>query len=94
MCAAQVCLFDLDYGLPVQVRDQALGMQDESLPDSAVGKEFALQRMTAEGEFDESKFNAQAPNDLLQRLARTGPYYKVCLLQRLGQAVPVGPGGS
>ncbi|GAB4817663.1 hypothetical protein N2152v2_004709 [Parachlorella kessleri] len=70
----QVCLFDLDYGLPVQVRDQALGTQDESLPDSAVGKEFQLQRMTAEGELDESKFNA--PSDLLQRLARTGPYYK------------------
>lgn len=79
-----MCLFDLDYGLPVQVRDQALGMGDESLPESAVGKEYALQRMTAEGDFDESKFNAQAPNDMLQRLQRTGPYYKVRANEKWG----------
>ena len=41
----QVCLLDLDYGLPVQVRDQALGKQDEGLPESDPGKEYALQRM-------------------------------------------------
>lgn len=70
-------MFDLDYGLPVQVRDQALGLQDDSLPESAVGKEFALKRMTDEGEFDESKFNAPQGSEMLQRLKRTGPYYKV-----------------
>lgn len=42
---AQVCLFDLDYGLPVQVRDHALGQAQESLPESDPGKEYALQRM-------------------------------------------------
>jgi hypothetical protein len=41
----QVCLLDLEYGLPVQVRDQALGMANEGLPESDAGKEYALQRM-------------------------------------------------
>jgi pre-mRNA-splicing factor RBM22/SLT11 len=40
-----VCLLDLDYGLPVQVRDQALGMANEGLPESDPGKEYALNRM-------------------------------------------------
>ena len=72
----QVCLLDLDYNLPVQVRDQALGMQDDGLPESAAGKEYALQRMADEGELDRSKFNAPAANDLLQKLQRPAPYYK------------------
>lgn len=38
----QVCLFDLDYGLPVQVRDTALGIEKDEIPESAVGKEFQL----------------------------------------------------
>ena len=75
---AQVCLFDLDYGLPVQVRDQALGLGEEGLPESAVGKEYQLQRMSEEGGFDEAQFNAPpGGSDLLERLARRGPYYKV-----------------
>lgn len=41
----QVCLLDLDYGLPVEVRDKALGMAQESLPESDPGKEYALNRM-------------------------------------------------
>ena len=72
----QVCLLDLDYNLPVQVRDQALGMQDEGLPESAAGKEYALKRMADEGELDRSRFNAPAASDLLQKLARPAPYYK------------------
>lgn len=38
-------MLDLDYGLPVQVRDYALGMQDEGLPESESGREYALQQM-------------------------------------------------
>lgn len=40
----QVCLLDLDYNLPVQVRDYALGLDNEDEPSSGVGKEYALQR--------------------------------------------------
>ena len=48
-CLPQVCLLDLDYGLPVQVRDQALGQAQESLPESDAGKEYALNRMQVRG---------------------------------------------
>lgn len=72
----QVCLLDLDYNLPVQVRDKALGMEGEALPQSAAGLEYSLKRMEDEGELERSKFNSAAPNELLNKLQRTQPYYK------------------
>ncbi|KDD74917.1 hypothetical protein H632_c989p0, partial [Helicosporidium sp. ATCC 50920] len=72
----QVCLFDLEYGLPVQVRDQALGLSEDALPESAAGKEFALTRAAETGELDGRKFDAPASSELLQSLRRTDPYYK------------------
>lgn len=73
---SQVCLFDLEYGLPVQVRDQALGLSEDALPESAAGKEFALTRAAETGELDGRKFDAPASSELLQSLRRTDPYYK------------------
>lgn len=35
----QTCLLDLEYGLPVQVRDSALKIKDD-LPKSAVNREY------------------------------------------------------
>ena len=75
-CLVQVCLLDLDYNLPVQVRDQALGMEDEALPESDVGKEYQLERMSKEGELD-SSFAKAKPNDTILKLQRTTPYYQV-----------------
>jgi pre-mRNA-splicing factor RBM22/SLT11 len=72
----QVCLFDLEYGLPVQVRDHALGIMADEEPQSEVGKEYKLNQAIKEGSVD-SSFTKQAPNDLLLKLARTTPYYKV-----------------
>lgn len=77
----QVCLFDLDYGLPVQVRDTALGIEKEDIPESDVGKEFQLNEQIKRGE-TESAYGAGAggggrSNDMLMHLARTTPYYKV-----------------
>ncbi|KNC81069.1 hypothetical protein SARC_06592 [Sphaeroforma arctica JP610] len=43
----QTCIFDLQYGLPVQVRDQALGIVD-NVPKSAVNKEYYAQNMEAQ----------------------------------------------
>ncbi|KAF8060585.1 zinc finger CCCH domain-containing protein 40 [Scenedesmus sp. PABB004] len=75
----QVCLFDLDYGLPVQVRDTALGIEREDIPESDVGKEFQLNEQIARGQ-TESSFGdggrAGPSNDMLMRLQRTSPYYK------------------
>ena len=58
MC--QVCLLDLEYGIPVQARDTALGIEDESLPESDVGKEFRLKEMENAGLL-ESSFSKVCP---------------------------------
>ncbi len=71
-----MCLLDLDYNLPVQVRDQALGVEDEALPESDVGREFALERMANEGELGVA-FNKSKANDTILKLQRTNPYYQV-----------------
>ena len=81
--AMQVCLLDLDYNLPVQVRDSALteeGAELAALPESDVGKEYALQKMSSEGTLGEV-YTKQQANDTILRLQRTGPYYKVCCLR-------------
>lgn len=72
----QVCLLDLDYNLPVQVRDEALGLQGDQLPQSDAGKEYALQLASETGELDRARFDAPAPPDMLLKLQRTTPYYK------------------
>lgn len=43
----QTCLLDLEYGLPIQVRDAALKMKDD-LPKSDVNKEYYIQNMERE----------------------------------------------
>lgn len=45
MC--QTCLLDLQYGLPIQVRDAALKVEDD-LPRSDVNKEYYIQNMDSE----------------------------------------------
>ena len=40
----QTCLLDLEYGLPVQVRDAALKIK-EDLPKSVVNKEYFNQQL-------------------------------------------------
>ena len=82
---AQVCLLDLDYNLPVQVRDQALaeaGEVIEALPQSDAGREYALNAMSKEG-MTTSSFAKAAGNDTIMRLQRTTPYYKVRAVLRL-----------
>ncbi|KAG8171859.1 hypothetical protein JTE90_013017 [Oedothorax gibbosus] len=43
----QTCLLDLEYGLPVQVRDYAMNMKDE-IPKSEVNREYYSQNMERE----------------------------------------------
>ncbi|KAH7961339.1 hypothetical protein HPB52_008026 [Rhipicephalus sanguineus] len=77
----QTCLLDLDYGLPVQVRDNALSLRDD-MPKSDVNKEYYSQNMeraVADGDPSQpygALAKAQSPSDLLMKLARTTPYYK------------------
>lgn len=43
----QTCLLDLEYGLPIQVRDAALKVQDD-LPRNDINKEYYIQNMDNE----------------------------------------------
>lgn len=88
-----MCLLDLDYNLPVQVRDSATGKELEDLPESDVNKEYVLQRLAEDGDLD-SSYNKQRADDTILKLQRTTPYYKVSwvpdsLVQALEQHLDV-----
>lgn len=71
----QTCLLDLQFGLPVQVRDSVLP-DHEHIPQADVHKElFAdqAQRRIAAGEVEWGK---APPSHMLAKLARSTPYYK------------------
>ena len=89
----QVCLLDLDYNLPVQVRDSATGKEVEDLPESDVNKEYVLQRLAEDGDLD-SSYNKQRANDTILKLQRTTPYYKVGCTWRQGIHPPPCSGAS
>ena len=42
--ACQTCILDLEYGLPIQVRDSVLKVKDD-LPKSDVNREYYLQQV-------------------------------------------------
>uniref|UniRef100_A0A4X2KE74 Pre-mRNA-splicing factor RBM22 n=1 Tax=Vombatus ursinus TaxID=29139 RepID=A0A4X2KE74_VOMUR len=77
----QTCLLDLEYGLPIQVRDAGLSFKDD-MPKSDVNKEFYTQN--AEREISNSDGSqpvgvlgkATTASDMLLKLAWTTPYYK------------------
>ncbi|XP_037084369.1 LOW QUALITY PROTEIN: pre-mRNA-splicing factor RBM22-like [Pollicipes pollicipes] len=73
----QTCLLDLEYGLPIQVRDAALKLK-EDIPKSDVNKEYYIQNKEQElqGANPAGALKSAAPSDLLLKLARTTPYYK------------------
>ncbi|XP_050392023.1 pre-mRNA-splicing factor RBM22 [Patella vulgata] len=78
----QTCLLDLEYGLPVQVRDAALKVAD-TMPKSEVNREFYTQNLEREiGDGDSINpigsmaGKSQTHSDMLLKLARTTPYYK------------------
>lgn len=74
----QTCLFDLEYGLPVQVRDKFLEEQGQTklaLPASRIGRDFALQEFAKQDDND-LPYGKTAAHPMLKRLARMTPYYK------------------
>ncbi|KAL1395473.1 hypothetical protein pipiens_011227 [Culex pipiens pipiens] len=60
----QTCLLDLEYGLPTQVRDAALKIQDK-IPESDVNKEYYIQ--TIEGQLKAAGDNTVAAGVVGQR---------------------------
>eukprot|EP01053_Blabericola_migrator_P003280 Blabericola_migrator_1__3279@NODE_1966_length_3490_cov_103_728309_g1250_i0_p3_GENE_NODE_1966_length_3490_cov_103_728309_g1250_i0NODE_1966_length_3490_cov_103_728309_g1250_i0_p3_ORF_typecomplete_len226_score12_77Torus/PF16131_5/3_2e10zf_CCCH_4/PF18345_1/4_1e08zfCCCH_4/PF18044_1/5e06zfCCCH/PF00642_24/8e06zfCCCH_3/PF15663_5/1_8e04zfCCCH_3/PF15663_5/3_6e06zfCCCH_2/PF14608_6/0_015_NODE_1966_length_3490_cov_103_728309_g1250_i026953372 len=88
----QVCLFDLQYGLPVQVRDrflEAVGGDPSAMPLSRVNRDYQINRM--QGLPDQPAGFDKAPlNPILARLQRTAPYYnrnaaRVCTFWARGE---------
>uniref|UniRef100_A0A8C1Y0P8 Pre-mRNA-splicing factor RBM22 n=1 Tax=Cyprinus carpio TaxID=7962 RepID=A0A8C1Y0P8_CYPCA len=77
----QTCLLDLEYGLPIQVRDTGMSIKDD-IPRSDVNKEYYTQNMEREIQNSDSTRpvgmlgKAQNPSDMLLKLARATPYYK------------------
>ncbi|XP_077216471.1 zinc finger CCCH domain-containing protein 40-like [Tasmannia lanceolata] len=76
----QVCLLDLEYGLPVQVRDTALAINsNDAIPKSDVNREYFAEehdRRARAGIDYESSYGKARPNDTILKLQRTTPYYK------------------
>ncbi len=82
--STQVCLLDLQYGLPVQVRDQILskakggGESVNVVPHSDISKQWQItlqERSMATGGGSDGHAESAANSDLL-RLARRQPYYR------------------
>ncbi|XP_078407310.1 pre-mRNA-splicing factor RBM22 [Cetorhinus maximus] len=77
----QTCLLDLEYGLPIQVRDAGISLKDE-MPKSDVNKEYYTQNMEREIQNSDGTRavgalgKATSSSDMLLKLARTTPYYK------------------
>jgi len=78
----QTCMLDLEYGLPIQVRDAALKIKDE-LPKSDVNREYYLQNVDSAladaASIGPGGTLGKLPShksELLAKLARTTPYYK------------------
>eukprot|EP00640_Fibrocapsa_japonica_P001287 CAMPEP_0113941608 /NCGR_PEP_ID=MMETSP1339-20121228/7491_1 /TAXON_ID=94617 /ORGANISM="Fibrocapsa japonica" /LENGTH=381 /DNA_ID=CAMNT_0000945801 /DNA_START=29 /DNA_END=1171 /DNA_ORIENTATION=- /assembly_acc=CAM_ASM_000762 len=75
----QICILDLQYGLPVQVRDAFLSEQDKVVvPQSDANREwFAGQHNAMVATSGGGSGYDKAPrNQTLLRLARNTPYYK------------------
>uniref|UniRef100_A0A8C9CH03 Pre-mRNA-splicing factor RBM22 n=1 Tax=Phocoena sinus TaxID=42100 RepID=A0A8C9CH03_PHOSS len=77
----QTCLLDLEYGLPIQVRDAGLSFKDD-MPKSDVNKEYYTQNMEREISNSDGTRpvgmlgKTTSTSDMLLKLARTTPYYK------------------
>lgn len=76
----QTCVLDLQYGLPVQVRDTALEQHErEGMPVTQVNREY-LQEVAEHAhdaeDANQSYHKFTRPSLLLQKLQRRAPYYK------------------
>eukprot|EP00923_Selenidium_pygospionis_P011405 GHVN01019700.1.p1 GENE.GHVN01019700.1~~GHVN01019700.1.p1 ORF type:complete len:370 (+),score=27.66 GHVN01019700.1:35-1144(+) len=84
----QTCLFDLEYGLPVQVRDRYLEDHVKlDLPESRVNRDYIAGQMSSQ---TESLTYGKSANPMLAKLARTTPYYprnraRICSFWQRGE---------
>ncbi|KAF8393141.1 hypothetical protein HHK36_021382 [Tetracentron sinense] len=90
----QVCILDLQYGLPVQVRDTALSISsNDSIPVSGVNREYfteELDRRARAGLDNEPSYGKISPNGAILKFQRPAPYYTrnqphVCSFYKKGE---------
>eukprot|EP00611_Tribonema_gayanum_P024707 TRINITY_DN5502_c0_g1_i1.p1 TRINITY_DN5502_c0_g1~~TRINITY_DN5502_c0_g1_i1.p1 ORF type:complete len:199 (-),score=42.64 TRINITY_DN5502_c0_g1_i1:338-934(-) len=76
----QVCILDLQYGLPVQVRDRVLAEgnepDDDGIPKSDTNLQWMVQQQTQLQASGGSGYDAAGTNQKLLRMARNAPYYR------------------
>lgn len=76
----QTCILDLQYGLPVEVRDAGLEEADKlEMPTSTTTRDFMYEQLESQlAQEGPGKAFAQVkrPNAMLHRLQRSGPYYE------------------
>ncbi|KAI9352278.1 putative RNA-binding protein [Zopfochytrium polystomum] len=75
----QTCVLDLEYGLPVQVRDSVLNVED-SVPRSDVNREYFVQKVEGQLGATDTLVNygkaTSIAKETLKKMARVEPYYK------------------
>ncbi|KAJ3129070.1 RNA binding motif protein 22 [Nowakowskiella sp. JEL0407] len=76
----QTCVLDLEYSLPVQVRDSILGTNDD-VPKSDVNREYFVQNLESKLGSDSLISYGKSPSaakEILKKMSRNGeePYYK------------------
>ncbi|BFZ61225.1 Pre-mRNA-splicing factor slt11 [Saitoella coloradoensis] len=75
----QSCLLDLQFGLPIQIRDAALKLVAQG-PSSDINKQYYAQNNEGKLKDGDTPVNYQnadtAARDLLRKLARSEPYFK------------------
>ncbi|SPO35232.1 related to Cell cycle control protein cwf5 [Pseudozyma flocculosa] len=77
----QTCILDLQYGLPVQVRDTALNLK-QSMPNADANRHHYIQAMESQLEGATSLIDSsagpssRAGQELLKKMARRDPGYK------------------
>ncbi|KAJ2847820.1 Pre-mRNA-splicing factor slt11 [Coemansia brasiliensis] len=74
----QTCILDLEYGLPVQVRDAMLGQQDTVPVQASNRRDYVakLENSVNAGLIDFSGKAQPAARQQLRHMARSEPYYK------------------
>eukprot|EP01094_Clydonella_sp_ATCC50884_P029926 TRINITY_DN9560_c2_g1_i1.p1 TRINITY_DN9560_c2_g1~~TRINITY_DN9560_c2_g1_i1.p1 ORF type:complete len:374 (-),score=84.01 TRINITY_DN9560_c2_g1_i1:170-1291(-) len=71
----QTCLLDLQFNLPVQVRDEAVEEPD-MIPQSDVHREYFADQAQKKLAAGEVTWGKAEPSHMLSKLARHTPYYK------------------
>ncbi|ORX67070.1 Pre-mRNA-splicing factor RBM22 [Linderina pennispora] len=72
----QTCILDLEHGLPVQVRDSALGLEDAAPRDDINRRHYMENQARTDTPLDFSGRANPAGREMLKRMARRGPYYE------------------